>query len=1756
MLKVPLTDSEEVRVRFRREAAAMAGLRHRAIPAVLEAGEVDGRPFLLLERVGGRTLEARLRDAPEGLAEAELWTLARGLASALTEVHRRGFLHRDIKPANVLLRDDGTPFLIDFGLTAQVTAPAPAGETDAEQVGTLAYAAPEQLGLLDRAVDARADLYGLGAVLFECATGKPVTDLRAASDALWRQLSLPAPSVSKLRPQLSPALGQVVEALLARDPDDRYASAARLLADLERLHALARVAPDSGAARAPVELELGSAFEAGGQGEGLAAREGEKLLLAAAWSEAKRKGLRAALVEAPTGLGKTALLRTLARQVESEGHVVLMAACDREQDEPLAPLRRAVDGYLARAQRLPQALRVRHQEYLRQALSSDEAGLLKRFSPRLAALLGEVAEPVSVRREAFHEAVCRFLERLASAAGGLLLALDEAHELEEASLHVLRTFVAGAPESTPAFLLAAVQPSAEAKSSEAFVAAVAPLSLRRVELLPLNRDELTRMLVDALGSEVAPDLVEQLLAHTGGSPLAARHYLSALVDEGYLQPHDGRWTFTARSGASIPTSMVELLGRAVERLSPPVRRVLEQAAVLGNRFSLEVLGKASELGESAARMAVEEGLGARLLVASQGGLELVHERVRGQLLAGLPPSRLMQLHAQAARALEPGAAEDPSRLFALARHLAAAGSAVDPRHTYELNRAAGLRALESWAEVDAYGYLRAAVVAAQSAGLEPDVEVYEGLGDAAGRVGKFEESLAHLSSALERSREPWRRALIRCRRARAYGQHNGDFGQAWADAFEAFAELGVRISGKSPWGWAVTVLQWLFGMLLSLFPPRSPERLPTAQRERFRVLGELYERAGPMAYRNNEIGVMVQFGLRSMYAGQRLGRSRNLARCTAHFGIAMGMAGRAGAARRWTERGIALARELNDPSTAAYAMLCRSWSLHFAGAMVEAERSSLECLEKHRHWLEAEDYLRGCSDLSWNYLIRGCAREAVLWSERAEALVRQQGWDERDEQLRYLHLPSAALAMLGRRREAETSLQTLVARGASESGHDSVFRAQLLNQRLMVAVELGELGAPLEKALADSEAFIAATSGGASHIRHLHVYRGYALLALLGPAGSGGAFEASRRLRQEAFEREVARLRRVAKVPILRGHLAVLESALGIARGRLGRVEACLARALRLGETCASPWLLFEVARQRARLLRAQGNETAARWQAQQANALAIEQGWGLRAARLRAEFDLELVVGGAGLEASRGSSGRGARAALQAQRKLDALVDIHQACARVIEPAEQAVVVLQRSVRLLGVERGILFSIDEQELPTPWLACDAEGRRTIEGLRFSSRVIEAVRVGRRSVILNGAEDAATLGSQSAVQQNLRSVGAAPLFSNERLVGVLYFDTRLAAGVLTESDLDVVETVAHNLAIRLENARAATLDLQLASERRHRHLADALAAFAARVAQSVDERVICNELLEALQSALGIESGAVVLASPAGARLVANRPSSAPPDPADLGWEQAVKLVAGPGRESLPQVVPVGPGFGRRFGLGLGAGLLASLFTGRGIEGFVVLVGRSTAPGAADAEVLRAFVGQAALALELARSFAQVRTLAVKDELTGLLNRRGFWAAANEELARCARRYAQVGLIVLDVDHFKQVNDSHGHAMGDAVLRHVARYLAQALREGDVLGRIGGEEFAVLVSNAGARESVLQVAERLRQAIERAPLLLDSGALLRVTVSAGACSAPAPNQLELLLRRADEALYEAKRAGRNRCASVNAPSLAETSKPA
>ncbi len=209
--------------RFMREYKLLASLEVEHVARIYDQGFTGDNPYIAMEFLPAGTLASRIR---EGLLPRTSLKLARQIAQALDAIHSRGIVHRDLKPANILFRADGRPVLADFGLARDLEQPSNL-TVDGRIFATPRYMSPEQC--LGQKVDARSDLYSLGAIFYEMLTGSKLFEPATSADLIHMHVTAPVPRL----PEAYAEYQRLLEGLLAKRPEDRFQSAAEVCASIE-----------------------------------------------------------------------------------------------------------------------------------------------------------------------------------------------------------------------------------------------------------------------------------------------------------------------------------------------------------------------------------------------------------------------------------------------------------------------------------------------------------------------------------------------------------------------------------------------------------------------------------------------------------------------------------------------------------------------------------------------------------------------------------------------------------------------------------------------------------------------------------------------------------------------------------------------------------------------------------------------------------------------------------------------------------------------------------------------------------------------------------------------------------------------------------------------------------------------------------------------------------------------------------------------------------------------------------------------------------------------------------------------------------------------------------------------------------------------------------------------------------------------------------------------------------------------------------
>jgi tetratricopeptide (TPR) repeat protein len=630
------------RTRIIREARAMGRLGdHPNIVTIHDMGDHEGQPYIVIPLMPGGDVEGLIEKAPEHRLPIEQAVgIAKAVCRGLEFAHSKGIIHRDVKPGNIWLGADGTAKIGDFGLA--LAADLPRLTQPGMMVGTVTYMPPEQA--MGGKVNAKADLYSLGAMLYEMVTGRPpfVGDNSVA--IIGQHINTPPISPSWHRADLPPALETLILQLLEKDPEKRPESAAVVLQALEAIGA-GKAKIEEPSKEAPVENPLYRRVFVG--------REPELKQLQSAFDGAISGQGALMMVMGEPGIGKTALCEQLSTYVTLRGGRTLVGHCYEKGSLSLP--------YLAFVEALRSYVLSREAKDLREELGSGAADVVR--------IVSEIREKLKVRvrpqkdpeeeRYRLLQAVTEFLSNAASVQP-MLVVLEDLHDADKGTLdmltHVSRN-LAGAR-----LLIIGTYRDVEVDRGHPLSGALAELrrvsNYGRVLLRGLNADEVRRMLESIAREGVPWGLAKAVHRQTEGNPLFVQEVVRYLAEEGLIARKEGRWrpTLDTPLEMSIPEGLRDVIGKRLSLLSPECNQLLSVASIIGREFALETLKAVAAIDEDVFADALKEAVRLSVLEErSQRGLvryRFTHAFFRQTLYDEIIAPHRLKLHQQVARSLE------------------------------------------------------------------------------------------------------------------------------------------------------------------------------------------------------------------------------------------------------------------------------------------------------------------------------------------------------------------------------------------------------------------------------------------------------------------------------------------------------------------------------------------------------------------------------------------------------------------------------------------------------------------------------------------------------------------------------------------------------------------------------------------------------------------------------------------------------------------------------------------------------------------------------------------------------------------------------------------------------------------------------------------------------------------------------------------------------------------------------------------------
>ena len=689
-------------------AAKPLTLTHRERRTILVLADPGGEPLdRVLERYREQTLDL-----------ARVLSLAINLVTALGHVHRRGLIHKDVKPENVLVDDAGRVWLTGFGIASRLPRERQAPAPPEFIAGSLAYMSPEQTGRMNRSIDTRSDLYSLGVTLYQMLTG--VLPFTAADPLELVHCHIARQPVVPAERGVPEPLSAITMRLLAKNAEERYQTAAGVEADFRRCLS----EWDSYARIDSFPLGTHDSSDRLLIPEKLYGREREVDALLVAFDRVVAKGpAELVLVSGYSGVGKSSVVNELHKVLVPPRGLFAAGKFDQyKRDVPYATLAQALQ-MLVRQILVKSEAEVDHWRHaLLEALGTN-GQLMVNLIPEVEFLIGKQPPAVELSsqeaRGRFQLVFRRFLGVFASPEHPLALFLDDLQWLDTATLELLERLTTD-PDVRHVLLIGAYRDN-EVSSSHPLMrmlAAIREAGARAEEIVlaPLGLDDVERFIADTLhcGPDSAGPLALLVHEKTGGNPFFAIQFLTTLVEEGLVRfDRDAAawtWDLDRIRAKSYAGNVVDLMLGKLKRLPHHTQTALQQLASLGNVAEIERLSLVFGQSEEEIHVPLWEAVRTGLILRLETSYAFLHDRIQEAAYALIPEAQRAEVHLRIGRLLlehTPPAARHEA-IFEIVNQFNRGAelitSEMERHQLAELNLVAGSRAKASTAYASALKY--------------------------------------------------------------------------------------------------------------------------------------------------------------------------------------------------------------------------------------------------------------------------------------------------------------------------------------------------------------------------------------------------------------------------------------------------------------------------------------------------------------------------------------------------------------------------------------------------------------------------------------------------------------------------------------------------------------------------------------------------------------------------------------------------------------------------------------------------------------------------------------------------------------------------------------------------------------------------------------------------------------------------------------------------------------------------------------------
>lgn len=1464
----------------------------------------------------------------------------------------------------------------------------------------LGYIAPEQTGRVNRGVDYRSDYYSLGVVFYELLTGQLPFNLSDPMEMVHSHIAQQPMPPTALVPGLPKMVSEIVLKLLSKNAEDRYQSIEGLLADLH--HCENALKEDGAIAEfAPGRHDL---FDRLQFSHKLYGREEEVQSLLKAFGRVVHGGAELVLVSGYSGVGKSSLVDEIREAVAHSNGVYLSGKFDQyKRNIPYATLAQAFQGFVRHILGGSETEVAQWRKAIRHAVGNN-GQLLVDLIPELAFVIGKQgAVPELNPGEAenrFLSLFRKFVGVLAKPGHPLVLFIDDMQWMDAGSMKLLQHLTTDA--ETRYLLLIGAYRDNEVDSAHLLMRCLA--SIRRnggivqdILLAPLTLDDMGQMVGDILRCEPAgaAPLVHLLYAKTGGNPFFVVQFLSALHDEGLLsfdvQRRSWDWDIEKIRSKGFTDNVIELMVAKLKRLPPSTRDLLKHLACLSTSAPIATLAELVHASLEDTQAGVDEALRAGFVYNLDDRIRFSHDRIQEAAYSLIPPQERSAMHLHIGRLLisRMTPAEIDSAVFDLIHQfnfsIALITNANERETVCRLNTLAGKKARASAAYASAGSYFARAIELlspdAWNTNYEDTFTLYLECAECESVTGNFSEADALLDIILARARSKYDRAKVLQVRIRMYwlsgGARGPDCLNVGLEALQLFGvifpktDAELLINGEAARQELIRKLQGR--QVADLID------LPVASDPDARVIIRLLAELVTAAY-SVWPPIALPMVVKALDLSLEYGNIEDSCVIYSNYGLLLaGGYGDLSGGFAFSEMSLRLNQRFDDARLRGRLLFIHGYAFN------NTQQPLSTCIPL------LEQAFIACREAG-NSSFGGASVDALVW----------MAWESGKplDEVMQIAAPYKEYTRQHNTFSANSGIyifERLVAklRGTAVDGGDAELLASIgkgrnynLGHYHIVQQVAHYLFMQYDDALAAAklaDAMPPSLRALGSMVTH-HFYHALTLTALYPDAAA-----AQQKIYREALDAQLIKLRLWAD-SCPQNYM----DRYALASAELARIDGADMEAMRLYEVAIA------AARENGFLQNeALANELLARFYHQRGFTTSAK-------AHLHIAHDCYLRWGASGKAAylyqrypdlSDEMSRTGANPALMSGRIQDldvmAVVKASQAVSGEIVLGRLTESLLKTVVENAGAERGLLILPADGSYHIVATAAVHDGQVVVMLQQAQvtadqlplSMFHYVIRTGEK-VLLDDATAPNPYSADAYVQKTkLESVLCLPLLKQAKLVGILHLENRLASGVFTPNRIAMLELLASQAVISLENAE---LYSELQAENTERKRTESLI------------------------------------------------------------WRQA--------------------------------------------------------------------------------NF---------DALTGLPNRSRFREQLKQDIARCKRDKSILAILFIDLDRFKEVNDTLGHDKGDILLVEAARRICACVRETDTVGRQGGDEFTVILSKLSNLDPVGPIAQKIIDAL-CAPFQLGQEQAF-ISASIGITIHPDDGiEIDDLLKHADQALYVAKDSGRNR----------------